>query len=184
MGDVKKETSRQTNAELVVQLRSIVDRQGEVAVVLVQRELFNRAIGRIAETLRRPDTRMEDAALVDAGIDPPQSPNPEHVEGDVSVGELVRKLNHLVSLNEPKNGGPFQGFAAQACVEAMREAASRLSQAGVRDEDVERVAIAMHDTRKAEAGWWAPWTEIPEDYRRKSLAMVRAGLAALSGDTL
>jgi hypothetical protein len=36
----------------------------------------------------------------------------------------------LVSLNEPENGGPYQGYAADACVKAMAEAADALSSRG------------------------------------------------------
>lgn len=39
---------------------------------------------------------------------------------------LVIRLRHLVSLDKPKNGGPFAGLAARECVKAMAEAADRL----------------------------------------------------------
>jgi hypothetical protein len=41
--------------------------------------------------------------------------------------ELAKRLQFLVSLNDPKNGGPYGGYAAQQCIEAMREAAAFLS---------------------------------------------------------
>ena len=44
----------------------------------------------------------------------------------MSDEELVRQLRHLVSLNEPHMGGPYTGYAAQACVEAMGMAAERI----------------------------------------------------------
>lgn len=40
--------------------------------------------------------------------------------------DLTDRLLHLVALNEPENGGPYQGIAAQACMQAMREAADAL----------------------------------------------------------
>jgi len=43
------------------------------------------------------------------------------------VAELVERLEHLVSLNDPDKGGPYGGYAAQNCVEAMSKAASALS---------------------------------------------------------
>lgn len=41
--------------------------------------------------------------------------------------ELVQRLRWLVSLNEPKRGGPYQGLAAAECVKAMRAAADALA---------------------------------------------------------
>lgn len=53
-------SERQSNSELVDQLRRLVDEQeGGDAVVLVQRQLFNRVVGRLAETLRRSSSRGE-----------------------------------------------------------------------------------------------------------------------------
>lgn len=54
----------------------------------------------------------------------------EQGEPQQAVGnnaELARKLRHLVSLNDPRNGGPYQGIAATACMEAMTEAAAALA---------------------------------------------------------
>lgn len=53
--------------------------------------------------------------------------------------------------------------------------------AEVMEEVVETVAMTMHDHRKATDSLWTLWEDMPEDYRQTSLAMVRAGLAALSG---
>ncbi len=39
---------------------------------------------------------------------------------------LTERLRFLVSLNEPEHGGPYQGSAAQACVEAMAQAADEI----------------------------------------------------------
>lgn len=44
--------------------------------------------------------------------------------------ECAARLRRLVSLNEPRNGGPYQGFAAEMCMDAMREAASILEYEG------------------------------------------------------
>jgi hypothetical protein len=44
----------------------------------------------------------------------------------VEIDKLVRELDHLVRLNEPEHGGPYQGAAATACVEAMKNAANVL----------------------------------------------------------
>jgi hypothetical protein len=41
---------------------------------------------------------------------------------------LPQRLRNLVALNEPEHGGPYQGTAAFACVEAMKEAAEALDQ--------------------------------------------------------
>lgn len=40
--------------------------------------------------------------------------------------ELPKRLRFLVALNEPQHGGPYQGFAAARCVEAMTHAADEL----------------------------------------------------------
>lgn len=42
--------------------------------------------------------------------------------------ELVRKLDHLVSLDDPARGGPYEGAAARACMESMEMAAARIRQ--------------------------------------------------------
>jgi hypothetical protein len=42
------------------------------------------------------------------------------------MSELVKRLRHLVSLDESSNGGPYGGYAAQQCMEAMRDAAARI----------------------------------------------------------
>lgn len=47
----------------------------------------------------------------------------------MSRDELVRRLRHLVSLNAPEKGGPYQGFAAAECMKAMTEAAAALEAA-------------------------------------------------------
>lgn len=41
--------------------------------------------------------------------------------------ELVRKLRHLISLNDPSKGGPYQGLAANEVLKAMNEAVKALS---------------------------------------------------------
>jgi hypothetical protein len=38
--------------------------------------------------------------------------------------DLAERLRHLVSLHRPEDGGPYAGYAAEMCMEAMREAAS------------------------------------------------------------
>ena len=40
--------------------------------------------------------------------------------------DIVERLLHLVSLDDPERGGPYGGAAAQACMGAMREAASEI----------------------------------------------------------
>lgn len=50
------------------------------------------------------------------------------------VGELVERLRHLISLDEPKNGGPYGGLAARECLRAMSEAATALERV-VRERD-------------------------------------------------
>lgn len=42
-------------------------------------------------------------------------------------GELVGRIRHLVSLDDPKNGGPYGGSAATACLDAMLEAADLIT---------------------------------------------------------
>lgn len=42
------------------------------------------------------------------------------------IDELVSKLNHLVSLDRPENGGPYQGLAARECLSAMQQAADAI----------------------------------------------------------
>lgn len=42
--------------------------------------------------------------------------------------ELVRRMRHLVSLNDPRHGGPYGGSAAQDFVETMTKAADRIEE--------------------------------------------------------
>jgi len=44
----------------------------------------------------------------------------------IDVAALVERLRFLVSLNEPQNGGPYQGYAAQKFIETANEAATAL----------------------------------------------------------
>jgi hypothetical protein len=67
------------------------------------------------------------------------------------VEKLVARLRHLVSLNEPWNGGPYQGVAATACVEAMDEAASLIERLyREREHSVEAVARAIAASRSVD----------------------------------
>jgi hypothetical protein len=62
--------------------------------------------------------------------------------------ELEARLRHLISLNEPRHGGPYQGVTAQACVEAMREAADALSRPAsgeLEPKALEAAKIALHN---------------------------------------
>lgn len=45
----------------------------------------------------------------------------------MSSEQLERELRHLVSLNEPRNGGPYQGVAAERCVSATAKAADTIA---------------------------------------------------------
>src|SRR6478736_2678840 len=58
------------------------------------------------------------------------------------MSELIGRLRHLVSLNEEKNGGPYEGLAAEQCVIAMREAAEDL---GVKDAEIRELVAALAD---------------------------------------
>ena len=65
------------------------------------------------------------------------------------MSDLVARLRHLVSLNERKNGGPYQGAAAEACVKAMGEAADLIESQAAKIAELERengelVAKLMH----------------------------------------
>ena len=40
--------------------------------------------------------------------------------------DIVERLRFLVSLNHESNGGPYAGYAAAMCMEAMRDAASTI----------------------------------------------------------
>jgi hypothetical protein len=40
--------------------------------------------------------------------------------------DIVRRLRFLVSLDEPRHGGPYGGTAAAQCMEAMRDAADEI----------------------------------------------------------
>ena len=56
------------------------------------------------------------------------------------MNELIDRLHHLVSLDEPDKGGPYGGYAASKCIEAMREAADLLlSQA----QEIERLSEGL-----------------------------------------
>jgi len=50
----------------------------------------------------------------------------------------------------------------------------------VTDEMVERVALAMHDSRREVDSMWSPWEDMPENYKQNSLEMVRVGLSTLT----
>lgn len=58
------------------------------------------------------------------------------------MNELVCRLRHLVSLNKPKNGGPYSGFAAAECMKAMEEAASFIEHSAKEVGDVSPIALA------------------------------------------
>lgn len=66
------------------------------------------------------------------------------------AAELVRRLDHLVSLNEPEHGGPYGGLAAQECVKAMRDAANALRRPTSPPTPLAREA-ALEEAAKA--GW-------------------------------
>jgi len=69
--------------------------------------------------------------------------------------DLIQRLRHLVSLNEPRNGGPYQGTAALACVDAMREAAATIERLTAEKEEAERDAIEKcAKIADQEAEWW------------------------------
>jgi len=99
--------------------------------------------------------------------------------------ELVRRLDHLVLLNEPEHGGPYVGLAAQECVKAMREAATalRYQPTGVTgivptDAVVNRSARAIyeqapHFERGSEDGWDAQ----TEGYKQATRQVARIVLA-------
>jgi len=73
----------------------------------------------------------------------------------IDVAALVERLRHLVALNEPQNGGPYQGYAAQQFIEAASEAATALqSQADAlaearRERDALVQVVAPGDKRPA-----------------------------------
>lgn len=44
------------------------------------------------------------------------------------MSSIEERLRHLVALNNPEHGGPYQGTAAAMCMEAMAEAADVIEQ--------------------------------------------------------
>lgn len=63
-------------------------------------------------------------------------------ETDGEADELLARIQYLVALDEPENGGPYGGLAAAECMKAMREAAVliealRSSVAAARQEGIE-----------------------------------------------
>ena len=58
--------------------------------------------------------------------------------------KLVANLRNLVMLNEATHGGPYQGAAAEACVQAMAEAAERIEVLASR---IDSALMAYAETR-------------------------------------
>jgi len=56
------------------------------------------------------------------------------------MGDLVTRLRYLASLNDERNGGPYGGYAATKCMEAMAEAATAIA---ARDAEIERLRSAI-----------------------------------------
>lgn len=65
------------------------------------------------------------------------------------MSDIVAKLRFLVSLNEERNGGPYQGLAAEQCVSAMEEAANVIAALSV--QPVANVGAAEAHERGIEA---------------------------------
>jgi hypothetical protein len=81
---------------------------------------------------------------------PKHSPLPQAL-----AGELVEKLNQLVSLNEERNGGPYGGHAAAACMSAMSEAATRIAALAA---ELERVKRDLEEAKAATPHFYYPST--------------------------
>lgn len=54
------------------------------------------------------------------------------------MSEITDKLRHLVSLDKPKSGGPYGGYAAAQCVKAMAEAADYIDRLEARVAELDR----------------------------------------------
>lgn len=54
------------------------------------------------------------------------------------ISGLSERLRHLVSLDRPENGGPYQGYAASYCVNVMAEAAAKLDALQARVKELEK----------------------------------------------
>lgn len=90
------------------------------------------ALAMIAEIMRSRSAPTPDLATAPEGVTAERS-------------DLIERLQMLISLNEPRHGGPYQGAAAEACVQAMRDAKSALAaQAQRRDEVVEECATLAY----------------------------------------
>jgi hypothetical protein len=61
--------------------------------------------------------------------------------------ELIERLKHLISLDEPRNGGPYQGLAAKLCLGAMTEAAKALTTQADRIQELEARAEKAEQER-------------------------------------
>jgi hypothetical protein len=66
-------------------------------------------------------TKCDDCGGV--GCFPIHAERPSDAEGE----KLVERLRHLVSLNDERNGGPYQGYAASEFVKAAAEAADAIA---------------------------------------------------------
>lgn len=109
------------------------------------------------------------------------------------MSDLVARLRHLVSLNERKNGGPYQGAAAEACVKAMGEAADLIesqaakiaelerqlsimtaSRDGYAKQDAARLAIARNEVIEEIAAWVEPQRVVIPAHGWEFAAAIRA----------
>lgn len=66
--------------------------------------------------------------------------------------ELVARLKHLVSLNEPRHGAPYMGTAAQSCVVAMDEAAAAIVRIAEEREEAREALKVMHRRAQSAEG--------------------------------
>ena len=142
-------TERQSNAELVEQLRRLVDDQEDGdAVVLVQRQLFNRVVGRLAETLA------------------------SHTQSPAEWHDVVKKVAYELMMHKELRITLGQMAFVEEAVSTALRAASITPPAPEHPDDlaVDRFAVAM----KAKLKW-----EREERGRSGWQAMTEADLSRL-----
>jgi hypothetical protein len=87
----------------------------------------------------RPMTAMETAIRTYLAASAPPAPD-----------GLVALLRHLISLDAPEKGGPYQGLAARECLKAMSESAATLS---AQEAEIERLRKELAEEQET----WPKW---------------------------
>jgi hypothetical protein len=107
-------------------------------------------------------TKCDDCGGV--GCFPIHAERPSDAEGE----KLVERLRHLVSLNDERNGGPYQGYAASEFVKAAAEAADAIASLTAQLREAERERDEARARMKNTA--WAAEAAEAEVARLRSIA--------------